>query len=266
MCTIVLLHRVHPRWPVVIAANRDEYYSRAASAPEVLTRDPVPVLGGRDARHAGTWMGATQRGFFVGLTNQRTLRPADASRRSRGEVVLEALRQGSREAVDEYLRGLDAPRYNPFNLMYGDAHGMSVAYVRDERPFVSIDTLGAGVHVLANDRIGSEHFPKADRALALVHEGALAQRPWETLRQGLVAVLRDHALPPPARIPEPPPGSVLPGGVLQRLQALCVHTPVYGTVSSTLVALAPGRTDRYVYVPGAPCRTAPVDVTSLLAL
>ena len=101
MCTIVLLHRVHPRWPVVIAANRDEYYSRAASAPEVLTRDPVPVLGGRDARHAGTWMGATQRGFFVGLTNQRTLRPADASRRSRGEVVLEALRRGSREAVDE---------------------------------------------------------------------------------------------------------------------------------------------------------------------
>ena len=180
--------------------------------------------------------------------------------------MLEALRRGSREAVDDYLRGLDAPRYNHFNLMYGDAHGMSVAYVRDERPFVSIDTLGAGVHVLANDRIGSEHFPKADRALALVHEGALAQRPCETLRQGLVAVLRDHALPPPARIPEPPPGSVLPGGVLQRLQALCVHTPVYGTVSSTLVALAPGRTDRYVYVPGAPCRTAPVDVTSLLAL
>ena len=71
---------------------------------------------------------------------------------------------------------------------------------------------------------------------------------------------------PPARIPEPPPGSVLPGGVLQRLQALCVHTPVYGTVSSTLVALAPGRTDRYVYVPGAPCRTAPVDVTALIAL
>ena len=63
MCTMILLKGVHPKWPLVVAANRDEFYSRPTAGPQRLVSDPV-VFGGKDLQAGGTWLGVTPRGFL----------------------------------------------------------------------------------------------------------------------------------------------------------------------------------------------------------
>lgn len=263
MCTIVALRNVSREFPLVIAANRDEFYRRDASPPGVLLEHPR-VVGGRDRARGGTWMGVTASGFFVGVTNQRTWRPADVSLRSRGEVVLACLRDGDVDAVAARLRALDAAAYNPFNLMYGDAGALRVAYVRREEPFVTVVEVGDGVTALANDAIGSAHFPKTARVEGRLRDTALAEASWDALRPRLVDALRDHELPPDGLVEDPPPGAMFPKFLARRLQAMCIHTPTYGTVSSTLLALTPGGVARYLYAAGHPCEAPFVDARATL--
>ncbi len=259
MCTIVALRNVHREYPLVIAANRDEFYHRPALAPHRLSESPV-IVGGRDRDRGGTWMGVSRGSFFVGVTNQRTWKAANTSLRSRGEVVMQCLSDGSLEAVTERLRALDARQYNPFNLMFGDARAMRVAYVRHEAPFVAFEDLGDGVTALTNDRLGSPHFPKAQRVERALTDTSLATMPWSSLEPRLVAALGDHTLPESDLLEDPPAGALFPKFLARRLQALCVHTPTYGTVSSTLVAFGPDGLARYRYASGHPCETAFTEV------
>ncbi len=240
MCTIIAVHR---EGSLTIAANRDEFYARPALPPALL--EPG-IVGGRDAVARGTWLGLTPRGLFVAVTNQRTLRPPDPTKHSRGELVLEALRRGTVEGVLEHLRAVDGKSYNPFNLLFGDGHRLFVAYARDE---LTIEELAPGVIVLANDRIGAEDYPKTRRAEALLAEGV----PLET-------ILADHQK---ADVPDVP-GSFLSHDMLRELQALCIHTPLYGTRSSAIVRLEPGVVHEYRHAEGPPCTTPFVDFTELL--
>jgi len=259
MCIIVLFFQVHPQLPLVVAANRDEYYARPSSGPVVLCESPR-VVGGRDAHRGGTWMGFAEGGLFAGLTNQRTLGPPEPTRRSRGEVVLGALRAGSVAGVEHLLAGIDARAYNPFNLVFGDARQLRVAYAREGDPAVRVQALPPGLHVLANDTLGTP-MPKVARAEELARP--LGARPWFELATSLHAMLADHALPDPDRVPSPPPW--IDREVARQLQALCVHTPAYGTRSATLGAVGGDGVMHYRFAGGPPCQTPFADVTALLA-
>lgn len=258
MCTIVMMYRVHAELPLVVAANRDEFYSRKTAGPQVLTERPR-VVGGRDLERQGTWMGSTVTGFFAGLTNQRTYGPSDRTKRSRGQVVLDALNLGGADAVDGYLRALEHRAFNPFNLCYGDAGALRVAYVRPDG--CEVIALEPGVYVLANDVLRSVAFPKIERAEALMREAP--SQAWSALLPTLAATLADHEMPDGKRVPKGPRGGLMPHALLRRLQALCIHTPLYGTVSSTVIALEAGRVAHYLYADGSPCTHPLRDVTSL---
>jgi uncharacterized protein with NRDE domain len=261
MCTILLLRRVHPAFPLIVAANRDELYQRRATGPELL--DPAArIVGGRDLQHGGSWLGVTATGLFVGLTNQRTYRLPTPGPRSRGEIVLECLRRGSAAEIRRYLGALDLRQYSGFNLAFGDADEVELAYARPEAGGLELERAPSGISVLTNDRLGSAEFPKAERALALAR--GLDGLGWAELGPRLQRLLGDHELPPAARIPEPPASSALPPALLRQLQALCIHTPEYGTCSATILGLEPGRVAHYLFAAGPPCRTPFVDVTSLL--
>lgn len=259
MCTVIILHRVHPRFPVVIAANRDELYARRTAPPRVISEAPR-AIGGLDLERGGTWMGATAGGLIVGITNQRSWGGARPDARSRGEVVLEALRAGSPEAVTALLERLDASAYNPFNLLYGDAGGLQVAYARPGG--VVIEAVPEAIRILPNDRLDSPDFAKVPRARALAE--LAADRDWPGLVPPLTLALADHERPPLEQVTEPPPGSPITRELARELQALCIHTPHYGTRSSTIIALEPGRTAHYLYADGPPCQTELDDVTALL--
>lgn len=262
MCTIVILRHVHPEFPLVLAANRDELYARPAAGPQVLSLSPRAV-GGRDLERQGTWMGVTDGGFFVGLTNQRGSANLTRAPRSRGEVVLRALRAGGVEAVDRYLAGLDAREYNPFNLLYGDAAALRVAYARPDSERLHVEDVPPGVHVLPNDVLDTPALPKVARARMLA--GKAARMPWPETVQALQAALADHLLP------EHAPELLLEEEILPELrerlrqyQALCIHTPGYGTRSSAILALAPGRVAHYLSSDAAPCQGPYQDATPLL--
>jgi uncharacterized protein with NRDE domain len=261
MCTIIALHGVQPELPLVVAANRDEFLDRPAGGPRLIQRTP-PAIGGVDLERGGTWMAASAEGLFVGLTNQRPTRPQGTAPRSRGALVLEALRTGSVAGIRALLETRPYHEYNAFNLMFGDGKELWVAYGRPDAP-VELLALEPGVHVLVNDRMGSPHFPKAHRARSLVEP--LAARPWPQLAEGLQGVLADHHLPAPESLAPLPSGLMLPPEVARQLQALCIHLPRYGTRSATLLALEPGQLRHYRFAEGKPCEATFEDCMGLLA-
>lgn len=259
MCTIAVLDRVEPRYPLAVIANRDELRDRPASKPRVLFESPR-AIGGIDLVSGGTWMGANEHDLFVGLTNQRSLEPPDRSKRSRGEIVARALRERDPDAVAALLATIDARQHNGFNLIFGALGDVRVAYGRPEERAIEIARCGPGITVLANDRLGSPDFPKTARAEARVAD-ALAH-----LEDGIwLRALADHELPPIERVGPPPEGSRFTRELLRELQALCIHLPFYGTVSATAILFdRRGRLARYIFAEGPPCVGEFQDVTALL--
>jgi uncharacterized protein with NRDE domain len=260
MCTIIAIKGRNPGYPLIVGANRDEFYARPSTAPQ-LVHDIPRAVAGVDLVKGGSWMGANEHGVFVAVTNQRSSLGADPRLSSRGEIVLEALRRRSVSEVRAFLETLDAREYNPFNLIFGDATTLCVGYAREARR-LELEELPDGIWVLPNDRIGSPEFPKSERALELVLP--ILDAPWDTLSAGLARSLGDHEKASLERIPEPPPGGSFSHELLRELQALCIHTPVYGTKSATLLALEPGRVAHYLFADGPPCTTPFVEVTELL--
>lgn len=263
MCTLVVASRLRPDLPLLVAANRDEFLGRPARPPSELRPG---LFAGVDLEKGGTWLGATASGLFVGLTNQHTEHLLGPAPRSRGEVVLGALQAGSLDRALDVLREVETDLYNPFNLLVGDAERLVVAYSW-RGPRMELLDLPPGLHVLANDALGSPLYPKTRRADALARP--LLERDWSELGPALGTMLGDHALPPlpvPATA-DPPPATVpdevaLPvcdrelRPVARALQSLCVHTDRgYGTRSATLLAVGQGGLSHYLFADGAPCVT-----------
>ena len=94
MCTLVALHRCTPDAFLWIAANRDEYADRPADGPALRKGRNGLLVAPLDRRAGGTWWGVSAQGVFAALTNRPT-RELDATRRSRGQLVLDALAAGS---------------------------------------------------------------------------------------------------------------------------------------------------------------------------
>jgi uncharacterized protein with NRDE domain len=260
MCTIIVRHGIDDWCATIIASNRDEFYERPASGPRVLRGDPR-VVGGRDEREGGTWFGLTPDGFFAGLTNQRNFGARDDNLLSRGGLVVDVLATGSLERAKRFLAGIDPRRYNDFNLIIGDGAQLCVAYGRRGAAEIDIEALSAGVHVLCNDRLGSPEFPKADKARERV--ASIPAAPWHELRGSLAEVLADRSLPDPAEVPSLPSDAPFDREVARRLQAIYVETPVYGTVSSTLAAVSPGRVHQYQFTDALPTAAGFEDMVEL---
>jgi uncharacterized protein with NRDE domain len=260
MCTIIVRHGMDDWCSTIVASNRDEFYDRAATPPMVLRADPL-VVGGRDEREGGTWFGLTASGLFVGLTNQRNFGPRDDSLRSRGGLVVDALSRESVEGVQRFVQQVDPRAYNEFNLIFGDGSRVAAAYGRRDASQIEIEHLEEGVFVLCNDRMGSDEFPKAIRARDRVR--SIPPADWLQIKAGLVEVLSDRSLPDPSDVPPLPPGAPFDEQVARRLQAICVETPLYGTVSSTLAAVSPGHVEQYWFSQGAPSEGSFRDVSHL---
>ncbi|MEZ4368710.1 MAG: NRDE family protein [Kofleriaceae bacterium] len=247
MCTLGALLNVHPEYPLVLAANRDEVYARPARPPALVDRDRQ-VVAGTDVLGGGTWLGVTAAGRVVGVTNHAAAQPRDPTARSRGLAVREALVAAD---LRGYVAGLDPRAYAGMNLLYGEAGWLEAAYLRPDGTH-EIERLGPGVHVLCNDRLGAPGYPRGTRVAAAMAEVATA--PWPALRDRLAAALADHTLAP---TPPVPAGAVaLPDELRRALTATCIHAGAYGTRSATLVAIAADGVAHYAFTDGPPC-TAP---------
>ncbi len=248
VCTIALLHQIRADRSLVVAANRDEFYAREWTGPLILDQQGR-IFGGRDIK-GGSWMGVNKDGIFVGLTNQRSALAPPANVRSRGEIVLNALECTSLDAIEELVNALNPSEYPEFNLAIGDGERLFVVYARHNG--LQIHWLKPGLHILTNDHLLSPKFPKA-KVLAGKIEPFLAQ-PWVEFERTLQTALGTHERPPTHELLDDP-HSPLPTELAHELQALCIHTPFYGTRSSTITALDDHRVTDYLFAPGSPCVT-----------
>ncbi len=150
MCLIVLAWKSHSRLPLIVAANRDEFYKRPSIAAHFWKESP-DVLGGRDLEKGGTWFGVNRKGHFAAITNFRG-GSLERTGRSRGELVARFLL--SDLSCEAFMEEIDQDRssYNPFNLVISD--GSSLAYTSEEHK--SFELLTPGIHVIGNDRLNSD--------------------------------------------------------------------------------------------------------------
>ena len=132
MCLIVAAWRVHAEWPLIVAANRDEFHRRAAS-PAGFWSDRPRILGGRDLEAKGTWMAVTRDGRFAAVTNYRGAREPSAAE-SRGALVTRFLDGAASAAsyVHEVVKRQAS--YSGYNLLACDGEELWWTSNRDSSP------------------------------------------------------------------------------------------------------------------------------------
>jgi len=123
MCLITFAYKTHPKYSLILLANRDEFYQRASLAIHFWP-DHEQVLAGRDLEQMGTWLGINKEGKFSAVTNFRDGANMNKSKKSRGELTANFL-TGSHDAKS-YLAQLDKEKskYGDFNLLTGDKTGL----------------------------------------------------------------------------------------------------------------------------------------------
>lgn len=120
MCTIVILRRPDAEWPVLIAANRDEMRDRPWEKPGRHWPDRPDIVAGQDKLAGGSWLGLNDTGVVASILNRHgTLGPA-AGKRSRGELVLDALDYPDAKEAAHAFAGLDPAAFRPFNMLLAD--------------------------------------------------------------------------------------------------------------------------------------------------
>jgi hypothetical protein len=121
MCTLVILRQQENDWPIIIGANRDEMVSRPWLAPGRHWPDRADVIAGQDQLAGGSWLGMNDAGVIAAINNRTGSLGPQADKRSRGELVLEALDHASAGEAADALRYLNPDAYRPFNLLIADA-------------------------------------------------------------------------------------------------------------------------------------------------
>lgn len=120
MCSIIILSRPNHDWPILIASNRDEMHERPWAPPERHWPDRPEVVAGRDLLAGGSWLGINDFGVIAGILNRRNTLGPQQGKRSRGELVLDALDFADAEAAVAMLKELDASAYRSFNMVVAD--------------------------------------------------------------------------------------------------------------------------------------------------
>ncbi len=241
MCTLAIYFQMSTEWPVIIAANRDEYLDRAALDPVTLCDNPH-IVGGKDLRAGGTWLGISENGLVAGLLNRRAEGEVNPRARSRGLLCLDALRETTAERAARLAGSQRGSDYNPFNLLIASRDQAFVAYNRCGE--IEVVELKPELHLLTNLDVDDFECPKISRSyerFAMLGERAEFLRDPVALRAELAGLLADHSTQLDARGARP--------------NSLCVHRDGYGTRSSSMIFLGRSSVEHY-FAAGPPCTTA----------
>jgi uncharacterized protein with NRDE domain len=238
MCLAIVALNVHPRYALVVAANRDEYHARPAAPAQWWTDDgQTTLLAGRDLEAGGTWLGVTHSGRWAFVTNVREGGRRDSAAPSRGSLVPRVLRD-NRDPLTALASAIaDAKHYNGFNLMAGDVATACWGSNRGEGGCMGVP-LSAGVHGLSNARLDTP-WPKLARTQAGVR--AWAQEGRNEI-EPLFALLADRARARDDELPET--------GISREwervLSAPFITGEAYGTRCSTVVCISREGEARFV--------------------
>ncbi|MFN3876283.1 MAG: NRDE family protein [Flavobacteriales bacterium] len=213
MCLVALAYKAHARFPLVVAANRDEFLHREAAPVHFWPDQPV-ILAGRDLRAMGTWLGISRLGRFAAVTNHRDLRRPVVQGPSRGWLVRDAL------LADP---GLDEQPREGYHLFHGP-----VDRLRYRSNVTGQDhALAEGVHALSNAPLGTP-WPKVRRAEEGLRRLLASDDPSV---EGFFELLADERTASAAELPD----TGLEPALERALSAIRIRMPGYGTRCSTVV-------------------------------
>lgn len=223
MCLIAIAIKRHPDFPLIIAANRDEFYNRP-TAPLGFWKTRGNLLAGRDLKEGGTWLGVARTGRIAAVTNFRDPLRIVKNSISRGELV-----SGFLDSIDEPGAFLDKlrksrSRYNGFNLLFGDMDRLFwYSNVADRH-----EILKPGIHVLSN-RFLNTPWPKSEKIRAemtrLLETGGAIDP------EDILAMLSDRERPDDELLPDTGVGIEWE----RILSSVFVTSEIYGTRSSAVI-------------------------------
>ena len=231
MCLALIALAAHPRFRLVIAANRDEFHARVAEPAHWW---PSGVLAGVDREAGGTWFGVDRRGRWALVTNYREGVARDPNAPSRGELVTRAVSDQASPLVSAAAIAADGARYHGFNLLVGES--VDAAYASN-RASGGI-SLGTGIHGLSNHLLETA-WPKVVRSKTRLATWLAAGH--DTL-DPLFELLGDRRQAQASALPST--------GVAQEWERLLsspfIVDPRYGTRCSTVLVIASDGRARFV--------------------
>ena len=241
MCVILFSYQSHAEYPLILLANRDEFYDRP-SAPAAFWEDEPGIYAGRDLVGGGTWLGVTRDGRFAAVTNYRDP-SAPAGSRSRGSLVADFLK-GS-VAPDQYLAEVaaGAHEYSGFNLLVGEIGPNASLHYYSNRGGGPRE-LAPGIYGLSNHLLDTP-WPKVANGkaafAAAISDGAFAA-------EDLFGILADETLAPDDQLP----ATGVSYEAEKAISAIFIKTPGYGTRCSTVLTFDKNfdwKFDERVFVP-----------------
>ncbi len=148
MCSVIVLRRPNHPWPVILAGNRDELRTRAWQPPARHWPDRPDVVAGLDEAAGGSWLGVNDAGVIAVVLNRLGTLGPSAGKRSRGELVLEALDHANAADAADALSHLDPVAYRPFNLVIADNRNAYVLLHRSETEALELQDLPPGLSMV----------------------------------------------------------------------------------------------------------------------
>ncbi len=218
MCLIVVAWQVHPDFPLVVAANRDEFYERPTQDAEPWPEAPH-LIAGRDLQAGGTWMGISTAGRFAAITNVREP-GVPKGELSRGGLTRDFLL--GEQSAEAFLASIDNSRYSGYNLLLCDGREFWYQSNRDGDP----RRLQPGIYAVSNHLLDTP-WPKLVSARSRFAE-ALPKLPE---REDLFAILADDEIVPDDDLPN----TGVPLNWERLLSAIFVKSDDYGTRASTVL-------------------------------
>ncbi len=222
MCLVVIAYEHHPRYRLVLAANRDEFHQRPTEYAQ-WWQDQPGILAGRDLEAGGTWLGVTRSGRLALVTNFREPGKREAGKRSRGELVSHFLidDRPATEFAAELSGEID--NYSGFNLLIFDGEGF--LYLSNRGDYQQI--LQPGIHGLSNHRLNTP-WPKVEKTQQRFTDALV---PDDIDQNKLFSIIGDKRPFDDKVLPDTGIGSNLE----KLLSAPFIISPDYGTRCSTLV-------------------------------
>lgn len=225
MCLITFAWQCHKEYPLIVLANRDEFYKRPTQ-PADYWEDHPHILAGRDLEAGGTWMGVSTKGRWAALTNHRDPKSVLPNVPSRGELTSNFL--NSDLSLTAYLSSVknSGKVYNGFNLLVGDAQELGY-YNNVNHEIIRVPP---GVHGLSNGLLNTA-WPKVENAKHKLQQSIKSNR---LNMDELMDQMLDHQLADDGELPS----TGVPYEWEKALSAMFISSPEYGTSITTVLRLS----------------------------
>ncbi len=226
MCLITFAYKKHPKYNLILAGNRDEFYERPTRKAKFWTDENYPdILAGKDLEAGGTWLGVHKDGRWGALTNYRDPSIQKEDPPSRGELVLDYLK--SKKSGMDYLQEvtLKAEEYNGFNLLLWDSQGFYHYSNQNKR----VTNISGGIHGISNALLDTP-WPKLTSANRQL-EHIISQESFD--KEQLFELLADDTKAPEEQLPV----TGIPKDLEKAVSSIFIKTENYGSRCSTVLLI-----------------------------